>query len=126
MLPLTISATTDAVNRVRPNTIAVNIGVISNAVPSSTRHVPGLSGLSLIISGVVMSPSTNTVPITITAPHMPDLIRTALSESSTTEPCRLVSMVCLIRVNAHSSMKVARKAYTLQDSARGIQNPLLL
>ena len=41
MLPLTISATTDVVNRVRPSILAMKAGVISNPVPSTMSQLPG-------------------------------------------------------------------------------------
>jgi len=43
MLPLTISATVDAVKRVRPSIIARKMGVISNPVPSAICQDPGES-----------------------------------------------------------------------------------
>ena len=119
MLPLTISATVDAVKRVRPSIIARKKGVISNPVPSAICQDPGASITpspfqSLTYSGHEI-PFERAIPAAIAkAPiQMLNLFRRPDSESS----------ICSEFIPSSSTLLIIESAYTSSASPNAASVP---
>ena len=119
MLPLTISATVDAVKRVRPSIIARKKGVISNPVPSAICQDPGASITpspfqSLTYSGHEI-PFERAIPAAIAkAPiQMLNLFLRPDSESS----------ICSEFIPSSSTLLIIESAYTSSASPSAAPSP---